>query len=978
MARKAAVISIDVNAGTAKMLVDLEKGKAGLKSFGSAGAGSAKQAAMEMKILEGNIGNNTRAVSQLLVNTLGLGKVVQGAFAAFTVTAAIGMVATLATKVRDFFKDIQEAPAKIGGAFRALNEPLSLTNDELQVANDRLANDIAKLEGKRQNSLKLALDEARVSADKLADSLEKDLANLAKLLKEENVGFWRKMAGEAGTGDLKSEFGGDTGHEGFIGKIEGITDEGNQKIREATDAKAKDAAQTELNTRLLEAYRSEIAKVNEMLAKSERDQRIHQGKSTLADRTAFRKEHNLDPYDAFAQVENIATDQSSRIPTLKGILRQLGYESDSVSLTGTNAALTSRKDELTTANENAQQDRPFEDRMKALGTQLDGVKAKLAAIGQPEAAQTIAKAFGEAQKAIEEVNKSLEKHHTQLSADQEAQITAVEQAIASAEAEATWKAQLESTTTATNDRIRSQEMLTAAIGKGYESTRQANVETQVMGAMKEHYADPAFAGDAAKLRAGYGAAYDASHGDQTAGAVEKLGEQIELEKQLAAVQAQGAEAVRQATLAHKIKQISEDNDAASAKVLIQAEIDLYNATRANVDAETLAKLNERIAATQRLTAAVFSGAEAQRKAANENKYAEMAHGGASADEVSAQRALDEAEHQRAITEEAGKLVTVYSDQAAHLDQIEGALEQQKKDHGDTLEIEIALRDLENERLKIAVQQELKLKGARDGMKAFFLEMQEDAKSAADIVYDSLNSALDKTSDQFAKLLTGQKTSFGKMFEGLGQDMVKESVKSAMQKGLGELGQKVFHVGMPAGKADGSDAHPFYVIVKGKKDGGAGAGSQVSDSGSPGDDGNTDAGKSPLAALGGLVKSGAGALAGLLGKLFSGGGGGGESVTSSISYGGAMAEGGDVDPGHGYIVGDGGEPELFRPRTAGTITPAHKMGGGSYTYHIDARGADLGAANRTARAIEAAHDAAVRNSARVQAERAKRTPKRSGR
>ncbi len=223
------------------------------------------------------------------------------------------------------------------------------------------------------------------------------------------------------------------------------------------------------------------------------------------------------------------------------------------------------------------------------------------------------------------------------------------------------------------------------------------------------------------------------------------------------------------------------------------------------------------------------------------------------------------------------------------------------------------------------------------------------------------------------MFTGQKTSFGKMFKGLGEEMVKESVKSAMQTGLGELGKKVFHVGAPAGKADGSDAHPFYVIVKGKSSSGAGSptGGETAV-----DDSTPDSGKSPFAALGGLVKSGAGALAGLLGKLFSGGGGGGgESVSSSISY---MAEGGDVDPGHGYIVGDGGEPEFFKPRTAGTITPMHKMGGGSYTYHIDARGADLGAANRTERAIEAAHNAAVRNSVKAQSERAKRTPKRTGR
>ncbi|MGA2118977.1 MAG: hypothetical protein ABSH56_30040 [Bryobacteraceae bacterium] len=420
MARKAAVISIDVNAGTAKMLVDLEKGKAGLKEFGNAGSGSARQAAMEMKILEGNIGNNTRAVSQLLVNTLGLGKVAQSAFAAFGTAAAVGMVVNLTTKVADFFKEIQQAPGKIGAAFRSLNEPLHLTNDELQVANDRLANDIAKLEGKRQNTLKLALDEARVSADKLADSLEKDLGNLNKLLKEENVGFWRKLFGEAGTGDLKQEFGGDTGHGGFIGTIEGITDDGNRKIREATDLKSKDAAQTETATRLLAAYSAEIAKVNAMIAASTRLQQQHD--HPVVDPRAFSGDPTM---AAGVTYQATPADQSSRLATLRGALRQLGYEMDNISLQGTNNALTTKKDALTAANENSQLDKPFEDRMKALGVQLDSVKAKLAAIGQPEAAQVLARAYGEAQKAIEEVNKALEKHHTQLSEDQKAQIKAI-------------------------------------------------------------------------------------------------------------------------------------------------------------------------------------------------------------------------------------------------------------------------------------------------------------------------------------------------------------------------------------------------------------------------------------------------------------------------------------------------------------------------------------------------------------------------
>jgi hypothetical protein len=61
----------------------------------------------------------------------------------------------------------------------------------LQGQRDRLTNDIAKLEGKRQNNLQLALDEARVTADHLAESLEKDLTAINKLLKDENINAFK-------------------------------------------------------------------------------------------------------------------------------------------------------------------------------------------------------------------------------------------------------------------------------------------------------------------------------------------------------------------------------------------------------------------------------------------------------------------------------------------------------------------------------------------------------------------------------------------------------------------------------------------------------------------------------------------------------------------------------------------------------------------------------------------------------------------
>ena len=127
----------------------------------------------------------------------------QAAFPLIGLAAFAGMVVTVGEKFIGFIKSIQEGPTKIANAFRELNQPLRQTNDQLDVANARLQNDIAKLEGKRQNTLALALAEAREAADKLGDSLEKDLASLDKLMKEQSVGFWRKVMGEAGTDDIQ-------------------------------------------------------------------------------------------------------------------------------------------------------------------------------------------------------------------------------------------------------------------------------------------------------------------------------------------------------------------------------------------------------------------------------------------------------------------------------------------------------------------------------------------------------------------------------------------------------------------------------------------------------------------------------------------------------------------------------------------------------------------------------------------------------
>ena len=88
----------------------------------------------------------------------------------------------------------------------------------------------------------------------------------------------------------------------------------------------------------------------------------------------------------------------------------------------------------------------------------------------------------------------------------------------------------------------------------------------------------------------------------------------------------------------------------------------------------------------------------------------------------------------------------------------------------------------------------------------------------------------------------------------------------------------------------------------------------------------------------------------------------------------------MSPSSAYIVGEQGfeigtgSQLMSHARSLDFLKDA--MGAGSVVYNINAPGADLGASNRIARGIEAAHNSAVATSVQANAERMKRTPQRS--
>src|ERR1700733_8410763 len=166
-------VHIDLDAGNAKFVLQMAEAKAKLHEFGSAGVSEHKAVAAAVKALEGNVFNSTRAADAFIAKFSGLAPLLTAAFPVVGALAFAGVLGEVAKKIFDFFKELREAPEKAAGAFRTLSLAIHTTNDELALANVRLENDIAKLEGKRQNGLALMLAEARVEADKLGESIIK-------------------------------------------------------------------------------------------------------------------------------------------------------------------------------------------------------------------------------------------------------------------------------------------------------------------------------------------------------------------------------------------------------------------------------------------------------------------------------------------------------------------------------------------------------------------------------------------------------------------------------------------------------------------------------------------------------------------------------------------------------------------------------------------------------------------------------------
>jgi hypothetical protein len=632
----------------------------------------------------------------------------------------------------------------------------------------------------------------------------------------------------------------------------------------------------------------------------------------------------------------------------------------------------------------------------------------LNAAGKSPAERTRIEAEAAGRRAVAKANEQLSEKvpGASLSSADSSRVKIEEKSKIFLEREAQWRRDMKATSDAIRERVRAQELLNFAIGKGYEANRSAKVEGDLIRRFGDDYRKPGAKGersaDVDKARIDLTNEADLQHVAAIKAATEAIGDQIELEERLTAVQGQGAEAIRLETLAVKIQQLIRSGMTGTVREQVVAIEKLAAAQKLNASATRIAQLKEELEDTQRLTAAILRGAEAIRIAKQENAIDKIrSEGDFSAALIGTgpieaqQRTNDQAKHQKELTEEVGRSTRQYSDQIAHINELiaktlelkQGA-DGVKRTAEEQVAIDKELRDLGQEKLKVQRDQLLATGGLKDGLRAFVIDAQIEMKKPGEILFEGLHSALDRVSGELGKLFTGQKSSFGRIFQDLGGQVLADANKSLLKKGIAaaaphlgikkEVLDKIFGTGKKPTFAPGD---PGHVIVDNL---GALTGSQPavptvagSASGSPWDEIFKPAAGFGKQLIGAIPPSIGDSVLSIgkkvLKALFGAGGKGLESVTSAISFPG-FAEGGVPPVNSPYLVGEKG-PEIRMDGNPGTIIPNGKFGGDTHIYNTHvAAGVNIAQVEAAVRrGSQAAYQSSVQSSAQLADERRKRVP-----
>ena len=152
-------------------------------------------------------GGGIRAGETFLTQFEVFNKLSSIAFPALGLATLVTEAGHAVAELKEMYDTAQKLPEALRQGFESLNAPLELSIDGLRKANDELDITNAKLAHKPSpNGTALALDEARINADRLAESARKAQQDVAKLLQENRSSFLSEIFLHKGnTGEISDE-----------------------------------------------------------------------------------------------------------------------------------------------------------------------------------------------------------------------------------------------------------------------------------------------------------------------------------------------------------------------------------------------------------------------------------------------------------------------------------------------------------------------------------------------------------------------------------------------------------------------------------------------------------------------------------------------------------------------------------------------------------------------------------------------------
>ena len=331
---KVAAIYAELQLQTAKFKAALDEATGEMRRFSQNTRAQMQEANGSVALLGEQIGIHLPRHLRTFVTQLpGVASAMSAAFSAVAVIALANVVVEAGEKVYEFAKKNEEAARKIGNANRELTGELVKSNAQLAIANDRLENNIAKLSKKPQNALKLALDEAKLSAIDLADQLEKATAKEHALLESQNASWYSRALGTVGTESAQR------GLDAYQEQYRSINARYDQQL-----GRAKSLAEEEEN---------EKKRKQDLLALSQRY--YNSLSSEIQARSDYQKRYSANDLntDEARQFEGRYGfgDQSKILPALQNLQGRIGLEATSMQLSvhhdeleKSSQSLTARKD----------------------------------------------------------------------------------------------------------------------------------------------------------------------------------------------------------------------------------------------------------------------------------------------------------------------------------------------------------------------------------------------------------------------------------------------------------------------------------------------------------------------------------------------------------------------------------------------------------------------------------------------------------